>query len=188
MISVWQAYDGANSAPFRETNYNPELFYRVTPSNSRLRNWGFDIGGEHTSNGQTIKHSRSWNRLYFAPHYRWSKSVLYGKVWYRINEDDCVLGGEEVECDNNPDISDFYGHAEVTYDLQFGNRSKPPLLRATVGGNLSTGKGRISVEFSYPAVSKDVYWHLWAFHGYGESLADHDQSRSRVGVGFRFLR
>lgn len=188
MISFWQAYDTGNSSPFRETNYNPELFYRMTPSNSNLRKWGFDIGGEHNSNGQTIERSRSWNRVYFAPHYRFGKSVVAGKVWYRIPEDDCIPGVQEIECDNNPDINEFYGYSEFTYDVELGDRPKPRLLHVMVGGNISTGKGRISASFSYPALSKDVYWHLWAFHGYGESLIDYDQSRSRIGVGFRFLR
>jgi len=188
MTSFWQAFDSANSAPFRETNYNPELFYRLTPSNTKLKRWGFDIGAEHNSNGQTIKRSRSWNRVYFAPHYRFKNSVLRSKVWYRIPEDDCVLGVEEVECDNNPDIGDFYGSFELNYDMQFGDKPKPPMLHLMAGGNIRERKGRVSVGFSYPARSRDVYYHFTAFYGYGESLIDHDQLRTRVAAGFRFIR
>jgi len=187
MISFWQAYDTANSSPFRETNYNPELFYRLTPSNSKFKRWGFDIGGEHNSNGESIDRSRSWNRLYFAPHYRWEKSFIRGKVWYRLPEDDCVPGVEEIECDNNPNITDYYGYGEVSFDMQLGDRKVPPLLHVLAGGSLSDQRGRVEASFSYPAASKDVYYHFWVFYGYGENLIDHDQLRTRVGAGFRFV-
>ena len=51
--SFWQAYDFANSSPFRETDYNPELFYRTGGTSVDFGKWEMDIGFEHESNGQS---------------------------------------------------------------------------------------------------------------------------------------
>src|SRR3546814_3000934 len=72
---------------FRETNYNPELFYRWKPHFAICSNCGFDFGGEHESNGLEVPDSRSWNRLYFAAYHEWNHTLLYLKTWYRIPED-----------------------------------------------------------------------------------------------------
>src|SRR3990167_5146064 len=50
--SFWQAYNGKESAPFRETLYNPEVFFRFQPGNRLSSQWGFDLGIEHESNGK----------------------------------------------------------------------------------------------------------------------------------------
>lgn len=62
--SFWQIYDQDRSRPFRETNYNPEVFYRWTPDPEVWHHWGVDVGLEHESNGQSLPESRSWNRVY----------------------------------------------------------------------------------------------------------------------------
>ena len=66
--SFWRWLDADDSRPFRETNYNPEIFYRRLPGTDTtgLR-WGGDLGVEHESNGAREPTSRSWNRLYLAP-------------------------------------------------------------------------------------------------------------------------
>jgi len=184
--SFWQAYNTADSRPFRDTNHAPELFYRMTPDNSRLVNWGFDVGAEHESNGQRIPESRSWNRIFFAPHYRWKRMVLYGQVWYRISEDECAK--RAPGCDDNPDITDFLGYGKVDFYLQLSEASKPQLMHVMVGGNAATGKGRASVSYSFPGKSKDLFWYVRAYHGYGESLLDYNRSITRVGLGFSFTR
>ena len=79
-ISFWQAYDDYNSAPFRETNYNPEIFYRMNPYEFKQGELGSDIGFEHESNGQTVPKSRSWNLIYVAPYYCNSKVLVYLKL------------------------------------------------------------------------------------------------------------
>ena len=63
--SFWQSYNGEASAPFRETNYEPELIYswktnfKTLGLNSRLLNVSLD----HQSNGRDDPVSRSWNRI-----------------------------------------------------------------------------------------------------------------------------
>ena len=64
--SWWQAYNRDASAPFRETNHEPEVFATIRTNLSPL---GFDTafikaGLSHQSNGQSGLRSRSWNRIY----------------------------------------------------------------------------------------------------------------------------
>ena len=67
-VSFWQVYN-SESAPFRETNYDPEVYY---PMPLNFRPHGADtalrFGLEHESNGRGIVNgytlSRSWNRVY----------------------------------------------------------------------------------------------------------------------------
>ena len=75
--SFWQWINSDQSSPFRETNYNPEVFYRWIPTAHLFNHWALDAGFEHESNGKgytppdaagrPTSLSRSWNRLYLAP-------------------------------------------------------------------------------------------------------------------------
>ena len=62
--AFWQVYNTDLSAPFRETNYEPEIFW-LTPI--PWNPFGGDatlvtVGLSHQSNGRTQLTSRSWNR------------------------------------------------------------------------------------------------------------------------------
>jgi phospholipase A1 len=191
-ISFWQAYNAEASSPFRDTNYNPEIFYRIAPSNGGLLHWGFDFGYEHQSNGRSRPLSRSWDRLYVAAHRQSGRSLYYLRAWYRIPEDECPVGEDglpEESCrddptvDDNPDITDFLGHMEFHYRRRLTSSEKPQELHLMTRGNLSTGKGAISLDYSYPARTKNLHWFAMLYHGYGESLLDYDRSVTRIGVG-----
>lgn len=190
--SFWQAYN-SDSAPFRDTNYNPEIFWRYAPSNSSLKHWGFDVGIEHESNGRGGEDSRSWNRAYFAVHYQSRRVLVYVKAWYRVDwRDECPKGWDDQELaichgdpsyDDNPDILDYLGYGEANVYVRLTTGSRPQMLHALVRGNPATGKGFVSLDYSHPAGSRDLHWFFGAWSGYGESLLEYNRKNTRVGLG-----
>ncbi len=184
-ISFWQAYDNANSSPFRDTNYNPEIFFRFTERRWQHGLVGADAGFEHESNGQLVPHSRSWNLLYLAPSYHRDNWLIYAKVRYRIPEEeketpDSALG------DDNPDITDYLGYTDIHAYYMLPRKQ---LLHLLVRGFVGTDKGNVSLNYSIPVRgAEDGYVCVRFFHGYGESLMDYNRSVTRIGIGIMFNR
>lgn len=182
--SFWQIYNASESRPFRETDYNPELFYRWKPRFGFCRTCGFDFGAEHESNGQDVPDSRSWNRLYFAAYKEWDRTLLYLKTWYRIPEDKKKTP-EDAKGDDNPDIAHYYGYGEIRVQQElFASKHLAALM---VRGNPSTGKGAIEFNYSVP-FGDYLYWNVYLFNGYGDSLIDYNRSVTRVGIGVMLAR
>ena len=177
--SWWQVYTSSMSAPFRETNYQPELFY-LTPLSWKpfSGNTGIAFGIEHQSNGRSQPLSRSWNRVYANFLFEKDNFALSFRPWYRLREDDKENSGDS-DGDDNPDIENFLGHFELRSayrwrDYQFG---------LMVRNNLrSDNKGAMELDWSFP-----FFGHLRGFvqyyNGYGESMIDYNISQQRVGVG-----
>jgi len=184
-ISFWQAYDRNNSAPFRETNYNPELFYRTKRFPFYAGHVGADIGFEHESNGQKPPISRSWNLFYACPYYHRSNLLLYIKFRYRFPEDEKAFP-EAAVGDDNPDITDFLGYSDVHLYYRFAWKHS---IHFMIRGNMHTGRGGIVFDYSLP-VPKSVmsFFILRVSHGYGESLVDYKRSLTRIGFGIMFAR
>jgi phospholipase A1 len=184
-ISFWQAYDVGNSSPFRDTNYNPQLFYRFKPGEYRGAWWGADAGFEHESNGQRVPESRSWNQVYFTPYYQRDVLLVRLNLRWRIPEEDKETP-LAPEGDDNPDITDFMGYTDLSVYYRFRSQHQIHLFGR---GNLSTGKGFVSANYSLPIPGGSAsYLLLSASHGYGESLLDYDRKISRVGIGIMFTR
>ena len=182
--SFWQLYNRKESSPFRETDYNPEIFYRWTPNVDWLNHWGTDVGFEHESNGRSLPESRSWNRVYFAPFQAKGQYLVYLKFWYRIPEKD-KTSPTDAEGDDNPDIERFYGHAELQLQRQFFHNH---LAHLTVKGNVNTGKGSVALNYSIPSGHGSVFYCLNFFSGYGESLIDYNHAITRIGIGVMVAR
>ncbi|MEZ5357706.1 MAG: phospholipase A [Candidatus Zixiibacteriota bacterium] len=184
-ISFWQAYDHKNSAPFRETNYNPEFFYRTKKFSFHGGQIGADIGFEHESNGQKPPISRSWNLLYICPYFANTNVLLYIKFRYRIPEDDKEFP-EEAVGDDNPDITDYLGYNDLHLLLRTYQRH---ILHLMVRGNLSTGNGGVILTYSVPVPKSHMsFFTIRVSHGYGESLVDYNKSLTRIGLGIMFSR
>ncbi len=193
--SFWRIWDEADSRPFRETNYNPELFYRfnpgdfpnwfyrIAPGKLIAENLGLDIGLlEHESNGNREPISRSWNRFYLTPYFNFQNFSAALKVWVRYSEE--VKGfPTDTKGDENPDIEDFLGNGELRFSYKFDNNQKAELMGRY---NFDTGKGAIQADYSIPLpwLNTALYCQVWS--GYGESLIDYDRSLTRYGIGVRF--
>ena len=184
-ISFWQAYDHDNSAPFRETNYNPEIFYRFKTSSYGSGRYGADVGIEHESNGQRVPASRSWNLLYFSPHYYTSDFLIKLKLRYRIPEDE-KESPDSPEGDDNPDITDYLGYTDASLYYRFWDTH---LLHLKLRGFIGHGRGNATITYSFPIPRTHLsYLCVRLFHGYGESLVDYNEKLTRFGVGVMFTR
>lgn len=174
----WQLYSSDLSSPFRETNYAPEVFYMVPllwgPFGG---NTAVVVGLEHQSNGQVQGLSRSWNRVYSSLIYERGRFVASIRPWYRIPED-AKENPDDAEGDDNPDILDFMGHGEMSVSWRDSKNEYAVRLR----GNPDTGKGAISIGWTFPFFAK-FRGFVQYFSGYGDSLIDYDHYQQRVGLG-----
>ncbi|MFA5940975.1 MAG: phospholipase A [Sinimarinibacterium sp.] len=183
--SFWQLYNGNDSRPFRETNFNPELFYRWKPEWARAPGLGFDIGVDHESNGNRLPASRSWNRIIGAVYYETADLLTHLRAWYRIPEEE-GRDANDPQRDDNPDITDYYGYGELRLQAKLAGDARHQ-LSLMLRGNVVTGKGAIEAVYSMPA-SDYAYWNIYVWNGYGEGLADYNRSITRVGVGYMISR
>jgi phospholipase A1/A2 len=184
-ISFWQAYDADNSSPFRETNYNPELFYRVKGYRFHDGSFGADIGGEHESNGQVAPISRSWNLLYLSPFYYRSNILLYLKFRYRLPEEKKEFVNSPTG-DDNPDITDYLGYNDFHAFYRFFHSH---MIHLIFRGNLNTSRGCVAMNYSFLLPTGKVsYLNIRIFHGYGENLVDYKRKLTRIGAGLMFAR
>ena len=80
--SFWQLYND-NSAPFRETNHEPEVFLTLKNDWKLLgfTNTLVNIGIVHQSNGRAATLSRSWNRIFVSFIFEKDNLVLGFKPW-----------------------------------------------------------------------------------------------------------
>lgn len=182
--SFWQLYNAELSAPFRETNYRPEIFYQA-PLFFPLGDgaWFGRIGFEHESNGRSQYLSRSWNRAYLTFGYLQDDWALALQPWYRLPEDEKVDDGDpttppSAKGDDNPDIEDYMGHFELTGAYRWSDVEFSLLLRR----NFDEGHGAHELGVSFPLWGR-LRGYFQYFDGYGESLIDYDHRSRRIGVG-----
>ena len=176
----WQIYNESLSKPFRETNYEPELFYQWVPTYSLgpIDLVGFHLGINHQSNGQSNDFSRSWNRVFASAMFRHEQFYATLKSWYRLPEDkkDDPL---DPSGDDNPDIEHFMGK----FELELGATYEGVNFTALIRNNLkSDNKGAFELNATYPISSRFALL-LQYFNGYGESLIDYNHRIERLGIG-----
>ncbi len=183
--SVWQLYDAALSSPFRDTNFEPEVFVKFdTDFNlGGLKNRFITFGFNHQSNGESEALSRSWNRIYLGLGFQKDNWGLYIQPWYRLPEDSKYDDNDpdtppSPKGDDNPDIEDYLGHYVVNGVVDWGRY----VLTSSIRHNFRTGYGSIEAGMSFPLWGR-LKGFIQFFDGYGESLIDYDHHVQRIGLG-----
>ncbi len=165
-LMYWQVY--AKSQYFRETNYEPELFFEnyFNPFFSAL------LGVNHQSNGRGGSLERSWNRAFLQFNLSGSNWLAHIRGWALIDQ-------AESSDLHNPDIVHFLGYENVLLAYKIDK-----LKAAVEVQNIESGfkRGFVQVTLSYPALkSFSVFGQF--FNGYGQSLIEYNHRTTSAGIG-----
>lgn len=174
--SRWQLYNAGASRPFRETDYEPEVMLTFRTPPYSIFGWEGRLAGisiNHQSNGRSIPLSRSWNRVIGMVGLEKDGWTIMGRYWQRINED--------PEDDDNPDIEDYVGRADLLITrVWHGNEVALSLSHSLRDGARS--RGSIGLDWAFP-ISGNLRGYVQLFNGYGESLIDYNHTATYFGIG-----
>ena len=181
--SLWDL--DAESAPFLDSSYMPEVLYELPNLINPQRGWidriGTQIGFQHESNGKDGASSRSLNIAYLRMPFVFGDEndfhvTLEPRAWFYV-------GG----LDENPDLADYRGYLDLRLKAGWAHGLQ-------VAGGLRAGKdfdhGSAQVDVTYPLhnlLSSSFSFYLYGqyFNGYGESLLLYNERSEtwRVGIG-----
>jgi phospholipase A1/A2 len=181
--SLWQVYNREASAPFRETNHQPELLLRFTNDFEifGFRNVVNEFSLNHQSNGQSGVLSRSWNRVMFTSVFEGDNFSFSFNPWYRIPESKSRYPGDP-DGDDNPDITEYMGNFEFIGAYRY----KDNIFSLELRNNLKVNNyGAAEVAWTFP-ISSTMRGYLNYFDGYGHSLIDYNDRQRVVGLGVTF--
>jgi phospholipase A1 len=176
--SSWQAFNTEQSSPFRETNYEPELIATFGTGHEygmKLIN----LGWVHQSNGRDSAASRSWNRFYVQG--GWETETLSALVrgWWRIPEN--------TAHDNNPDIENYIGRAEIA--LRWAPLNSRQVIDMILRNNLRSHQNHSFMQLDWATpitLNQSAKLHVQLTSGYGESLIDYNYRQTTIGLGVSF--
>ncbi|MDQ7988110.1 MAG: phospholipase A [Candidatus Dactylopiibacterium sp.] len=174
--SFWQMYNNKASKPFRETNYEPEVWYQY-PINMPVLGWNLvsaSIGVNHQSNGRAKEYSRSWNRIMGGLVFERGEYAIQLRPWWRLRENS--------NDDDNGDIQHYLGYFDFALGRKFGSHSFDLMIRNNL--KRRDNRGAFQVGWSFPLPINDrLRGYVQYFGGYGESLIDYNVRQNTLGVG-----
>ena len=179
--SLWQLYNKGDSAPFRSSDYEPEVMYVVpVPEGLRALPWGWQwrygmVAFAHQSNGQTVPLSRSWNRFYAGAGFERDDVSITMRLNHRVSED--------ASDDDNPDLTSYRGRGDVTLNWTPGRATTALLWRTNFR---DFKRGAVQLDWTYPvdpSSPRALRWYVQLFSGYGETLLDYNFRQTSLGLG-----
>lgn len=183
--SMWQLWNRDQSAPFRSTDYQPEVIYVVpTPESWQSLPLGWkwrmtQAGIVHQSNGQPDPLSRSWNRVYGQVGLERKDLMFNLRLEHRLETDNSVG-------DDNPDIQHYLRRSELQLVWTPGRSTAAVAWRPSF-----SGQGSVQLDYSYP-VFKDrpdgLRWYAQFFQGYGETLLDYNFKQTSLSLGLTIFK
>lgn len=183
--SMWQLWNKRESAPFRNTDFQPELIY-VMPPPAAWQGMPFgwtwrmaQVGLVHQSNGQPGELSRSWNRVYGSVGLEKGRMSAALRLETRLEK-------SNGQSDDNPDITRYLGHVETQLTWSPGRSTASLQWRPSL-----KGKGSLQLDWTYPVYNDrpdGLRWYLQGFQGFGETLLDYNVRQTSLGVGLTLFK
>jgi outer membrane phospholipase A len=181
--SFWDVF--RYSAPFLDTTYAPEIFYRNI-LNSDKKTW-LDYGVFHESNGRDGDASRAWNRFYL----RYSRNENFGETHWSWSAQAWLPIETENQSKDLPKYRGIYEFIVTWADFLGEDFDRDDLsLRLYPGGSIFINPflGGQEITFRFKNKSRKFLplFLVQMFHGYGESMLDYKTNTwvARVGIGF----
>lgn len=172
-LAMWRLYD--KSAPFKDYNHNPELFYKIGDIRS------IQFGVEHISNGRDGEESRSMNDYYIQS----QLSGMIGNIQIGV----IIKGQNYFHVSNqNSDIDDYKGYFSGEFFVQLKNDGKyldKERLSIKGGGNR---KWWYEVDLKFRILTSKIQPFLFIQYrdGYAESLLNYSERDRAIRAGFIF--
>lgn len=184
--SLWDI--NAESSPFYDTSYMPELMYQaLAPEPERAGDgftWlGFQAALKHESNGRSGAMSRSANIVYARP--VMAVGALDG--WHLLVMPELFTYVDTLE--DNPALKDYRGYGRL--DLVFGRNDGPSLMtRAWAGQHFNHASIQLDVTLPIRTdlLEFETYLLIQYFNGYGESLLEYTRRSESVRAGISLVR
>jgi len=176
--SWWQVY--AQSAFFRESNYQPEFFIKIPTYNTFLKHTpikGFKLSTIHQSNGRGGDYERSWNRLDLSTYIQYKNLITELELWYRTPD----------ASDYNPQLLDYLGYGKLKFMVPYDKH----LFKLSLQSNPAHHKSAVEFTYSYPLPAReenDLFLYIKTFNGYGESLIDYNRNVNKISIGVSISR
>jgi outer membrane phospholipase A len=178
----------AESSPFRDSSYRPELLYVKDwdlPAGRVITHLTLQGGVMHESNGQDWFASRSVNIAYLRPSVRLGPASSWNlqlapRIWTYLDA-----------LSDNPDLKDYRGYGDLRAILAHGNG-------VVLSANLRMGQDwnhwGTQFDLSYPSnellpgLNLDLFLHAQYYTGFGESLLDYDRRTDAIRFGISLVR
>lgn len=179
----WSIFD--DSQPFKDINYNPELFYRIVEleSDTDLLK-SIDIGYVHRSNGKDGLDSRSINRIFIKTNLVAQigrHDIVADLMFYKITD------GENYNSDSRKYmgywdfvfyVSDLIRHNGGRLNLELKLNAGVKIYNTNMGGRT------IGLIYDFGSENFNPSLYLQYYSGYMEKLLEYNKNTDQVRLGF----
>ncbi|RDU54790.1 phospholipase [Helicobacter sp. MIT 00-7814] len=178
--SFFQLYNKADSRPFRDIDYSPELYWAYENASKTLRH--IRIGFKHTSNGERALRSRTQNQILGSLKLQHNFSerakvgaVLNAWIWTGLHYDGFLH--------DNPDLVRYRGYADILLYANYGDHLLEAYLTPIVA-DYSFYKPRFVLGYTY-RLTHNIGLYVQYTNGYGDNIYEYNIHSNRAGLGVR---
>lgn len=179
----WSVF--SDSQPFKDINYNPEIFYRIVELNSDTELLkSIDFGFVHRSNGKDGLDSRSLNRFFVKTNLAAKigrHEVVADLMFYKITD------GENYNRDSRKHmgywdfvfyVSDIITHNKGRLNLEFKLNAGVKIYNTNMGGRT------IGLIYDFGSENFNPSLYLQHYSGYMENLLEYNKNTDQLRLGF----